>query len=184
MVKSGRPVNRTPIKKEQRKNVDDAIYALRHKYNKKTLDAVALELNISTSTLHRFRNPESGVNDKMAKYICEKLGLDPIETLEDIQINIADEYSQPNENRFAFLLKGNFCRGVKSIFGVCLEHLYKVIDKSEFQKHTTDNCIVVSGTFDCANHVRAKMFLEELSDLLEDDNFKKLIIKSCALESG
>jgi hypothetical protein len=184
MAKSGRPVNRTPIKKEQRKNVDDAIYALRHKYNKKTLDAVALELNISTSTFHRFRNPESGVNDKMAKYICEKLGLDPTETLADIQINIADEYSQSNANRFAFLLKGNFCHGMESIFDICLEHLYKVIDESEFQKYATDNYIIVSGTFECANQVRAKMFLEELLDLLEDDNFKKLIIKSCALESG
>lgn len=184
MAKSGRPVNRTPIKEEQRKNVSDAVDAFRNKYNKKNLAAVALELNISTATFHRFRNPKSGVNDKMAKYICEQLGLNPTDTLADIQIDISEEYSLTNKSKFAFLLKGNLCRGQESFFSISLDHLYKVIDESEFQQYTKDTYVSISGTFDCINQVRSTMFLEELADLLENDNFKKLKIKSCALESG
>jgi hypothetical protein len=184
MVKSGRPVNRTPIKEDQRKNVDDAIDIFRFKNNKKNLAAVALELNISTATFHRFRNPKSGVNDKMAKYICNRLGLSPTDTLADVQIDIVEEYNQSNEIRFAFLLKGNICQGLESVFNIGLEHLHKVIDESEFTQSSKDVYMSISGTFECANQVRSTIFLEELADLLENDNFKKLIIKSCALDTS
>jgi AraC-like DNA-binding protein len=184
MVKSGRPVNRRPIKEDQRKNVNDAIDIFRDKHNKTNLAAVASELKISTSTFHRFLNPESGVNDKMAIYICEQLGLNPTDILADIQIDIADEYNQPNKSQFAFLLKGNLRQGQESTFSIGLEHLHKVIDKSEFQQYVKDVYVSISGTFDCTSQVRSIMFLEELADLLENDNSKKLKIKSCALESG
>jgi hypothetical protein len=129
--------------------------------------------------MHRFRNPEIGASWKENEKICAALILNSEEILEDFPSIVPETTSKNNTDKYTFFLKGVICQNLKNEFSTCLEHLEIIANQSDLLINGGDKIMIISGTFNRINYVRATMILETLAELMEDNTAKKFVIKSC-----
>lgn len=190
--KRGRQVTRTPIKEEAKSTIEEAIVITKRKKSLNSDKELAEFLKISyPSSLSRFRDPQIGIGETEAKYVCEQLGLESSKILDyTFKDRMYAFKGNPNQltssgqstclEKTAFLLMGYLKPNKINTFSYLLnDHLaclviqdFLNVTPKNRQASSSEELCIINGKIDHVHYNQAKLVLQEMKECFQQETLK------------